>query len=113
MRNVPLTEARARLGELVDQVRYGGEAIGITKGGKAGVVLVPAYIFEEWKAHKDQAFRVLDDIWALNLGQPLTEEESMAWAVEAVDLARREIAAERAAEVAAAREDKNQPVAEE
>lgn len=42
MREIPVTEARAQLSDLVSQVAYGGEPIVLTRHGKALVALVPA-----------------------------------------------------------------------
>jgi prevent-host-death family protein len=107
MQEIPLTDARARLGELVDQVRFSGKPVFLTRSGKPAVALLPRYVYEQWQAQREKAFQVLDDIWTLNLGQPMTDEESMAWAVEAVRQARTEIASERAA--AASVESNSEP----
>lgn len=42
MREIPVTEARSQLSELVSQVAYGGEPVVLTRHGKALVALVPA-----------------------------------------------------------------------
>jgi len=92
---VTVTEARARLGELVDQVRYRGGGVLLTKNGKSVAAIVPAALFEEWKAQRAKDFAVLDRIWAQNLGGDMTEEESIQLAVELVNEVRREERASR------------------
>jgi prevent-host-death family protein len=42
MREIPVTEARAQLSDLVSQVAFGGEPVVLTRHGKALVALVPA-----------------------------------------------------------------------
>lgn len=84
MQNIPLTEARARLGELVDRVRYGGEAIGITKGGKPVAAVVPySYAVRIWH-QKDELMTIVREIREQNRGLGLTEDELTALINEAI-----------------------------
>lgn len=50
MREIPVTEARAQLSDLVSQVAYGGEPVVLTRHGKALVALVPAALLSEAEA---------------------------------------------------------------
>jgi len=50
MREIPVTEARAQLSDLVSQVAYGGEAVVLTRHGKPLVALVPAAVVAEESA---------------------------------------------------------------
>lgn len=92
MQEVSVTEARARFAELVDQVRYRGEGVLLTKSGKPAAALVPARVYEEWQQVQVRGKRALDEIWELNLGEGMTEEEVMEWAVQTV----REVRQQRA-----------------
>jgi prevent-host-death family protein len=47
---IPVTEARAQLSELVNRVGFGKERIVLTRHGKPLVALVPAEILEELDA---------------------------------------------------------------
>ena len=89
MQAISITEARARLGELVDQVRYQGEGVVLTKSGKAAVAIVPVPVYEEWARRRDEFRNALEEIWSLNLGGDMTEDEIMAEAVEMVHEVRR------------------------
>lgn len=50
MREMPVTEARAQLSDLVSQVAYGGEPVVLTRHGKPLVALVPADVVTEGNA---------------------------------------------------------------
>jgi len=50
MREIPVTEARAQLSELVSQVAYGGQPVVLTRHGKALVALVPAALLHDTDA---------------------------------------------------------------
>lgn len=47
---IPVTEARAQLSELINRVGYGKERIILTRHGKPLVALVPAELLEEAEA---------------------------------------------------------------
>lgn len=96
MQDISITEARARLGELVDQVRYQGEGVLLTKSGKRVAALVPTAVYERWVLRRDEFRGALEEIWSLNLGEGMTEEEIMSEAVEMVHEVRRAKAREEA-----------------
>ncbi len=50
MRQIPVTEARAQLSDLVSQVAYGGEPVVLTRHGKPLVALVPAALLYDSEA---------------------------------------------------------------
>ncbi len=50
MREIPVTEARAQLSDLVSQVAYGGEPVVLTRHGKPLVALVPAALVNDSEA---------------------------------------------------------------
>lgn len=50
MESISLTEARAKLGEIASQVRFGGESIVLTKNGESIAAIVPIQIYEKIQA---------------------------------------------------------------
>lgn len=85
MQNIPLTEARARLGELVDQVRYGGEVVGITKGGKPVAAVVPYSYAARIQRRRARILELVDRIQAGVAEAGLTEEAIAALVSEAIE----------------------------
>lgn len=49
MKTLPLSEAKSRLSELVEQVRALDDQVTITRNGRPAAVLVSADEFERWK----------------------------------------------------------------
>jgi len=49
MKTLPLSEAKSRLGSLVERVRAHNEEVVITKNGHAAAVLVSPGEFKSWK----------------------------------------------------------------
>lgn len=49
MKTLPLTEAKAKLSSLIDEVRDRDEEVTITRNGRPVAVLVSADEFESWK----------------------------------------------------------------
>jgi len=94
-KQVTVTEARARLGELVDQVRYRGGGVLLTKNGKSVAAIVPASVYEAWRKDREKLREAVREIQSLNLGGDMTEEESIQWAVDLVHEVRSEIDAEK------------------
>lgn len=86
-----MTEARTRLAELVDQVRYQGVTVTLLKSGKPAAVLVPVELFERWKAERRAAGEAMRRIQA-SVTEPLSDEEAMSLAVEAQKAVRKDTA---------------------
>ncbi len=57
---IPVTEARAQLSDLINRVGYGGERIVLTRHGKPLVALVPATDLEAAPARADEPAVLLD-----------------------------------------------------
>lgn len=72
---VGVTEARGRLGEIVDKVRYQGDTVVLMKSGKPAAAIVPYAMFERWKAERADLFAVVDEIRQRNQGLDMSEEE--------------------------------------
>lgn len=60
MREIPVTEARAQLAELVNQVAYGGESVVLTRHGRRLVALVPVDSLPQERAADAESAVVLD-----------------------------------------------------
>lgn len=70
-----VTEARSRLGELVDQVRYQGDAVVLEKNGRPAAALVPIALFEQLLKHREAAYHVVTDVQAQNEALAIDEDE--------------------------------------
>lgn len=56
-KNIALTEARAKLSDIVNGVMYGGDAYIISKMGKPAAAVVPLEVWEAWQAQSDERER--------------------------------------------------------
>jgi prevent-host-death family protein len=88
-RTIGVTEARNRLGELVDRVRYQGDTVVLVKSGKPAAALVPYSLLEQWRKRREELFAVIDQIHAQNQDLDMNEEELMNFINEAVHEVRR------------------------
>lgn len=57
---IPVTEARAQLSDLINRVGYGGERIVLTRHGKPLVALVPAADLEAAPTRTDEPAVIVD-----------------------------------------------------
>ena len=76
--SISLTDARAKLGELVNQVRYRGDGIMLTKNGEDVAAIVPVGVLEKWQADNQKfldAFHAIQQAMVDEFGV-LTEEEA-------------------------------------
>jgi len=55
---IPLTEARAKLSDIVNGVMYRGDAYIISKLGKPAAAVVPVDVWEAWQAESEERDRV-------------------------------------------------------
>ena len=51
-----VTKARAKFGEIVDQVQYQGDAFIISRHGKPAAAVVPVEVYENWKQQRRMFF---------------------------------------------------------
>lgn len=70
-----VTEARSRLGELVDRVRYQGDAVLLEKNGRPAAALVPIALFAQFIKQREAAYQVVTDVQAQNEALDLDEDE--------------------------------------
>jgi prevent-host-death family protein len=84
MRNVPLSEAKSKLSQLVDELADRGEQVTITRHGRPVAMLVKPDAFESWEATleimRDPEFMadIRQGIKDLDEGRFWTEEEMNA-----------------------------------
>ncbi len=78
MQDISITEARSRLGELVDIVHYQGEGVMLTKSGKPVAALVPAHLFAEWIDRRERLAALVEKARANVAKTGMTEEEIVA-----------------------------------
>ena len=79
-----VTEARSRLGEIVDKVQYQGDTVVLEKNGRPAVAMIPFALFEQFRKNRDAAFRVVTEIQAQNQDLALDEDELLAFVDETV-----------------------------
>ena len=79
-----ITEARSRLGEIVDKARYLGETIVLMKSGKPAAAIVPYALLEQWRREREMLFSVVDEVQMRNVDMKMNEDQLMEFIVEAV-----------------------------
>ncbi len=77
-----ITQARLKLSELVDGVRYQGDTVLLEKSGKPAAVIVPIAAYLTWREQRAAKFDVFRRIQDSVAGK-FTEEEAMSLALEA------------------------------
>lgn len=81
---VGVTEARNRLGELVDQVRYRGDTVVLMKSGKPAAAIVPFELLEQWQKERETLFAVVKEVHERNRDLEMSDDELMAFVNEIV-----------------------------
>lgn len=76
-----VTQARAKFGDLVEQVQYQGDTYIISRNGRPAAAVVPIEVYESWKKDR-QAF--FDLIRQAQEQSPLAPEEADRLASEAI-----------------------------
>lgn len=81
---VGITEARNKLGELVDQVRYRGDTVVLMKSGKPAAAIVPFELLEQWQKERETLFAVVKEVHERNRDLEMSDDELMAFVNEIV-----------------------------
>jgi prevent-host-death family protein len=84
-RELSLTKAREKLGDLVEQVQYQGDTILISRNGKPAVAIVSIEVYESWKRERVAFF---DFIRQSQNSINLTGVQAESLASEAVEAVR-------------------------
>ncbi|MBI3958797.1 MAG: type II toxin-antitoxin system prevent-host-death family antitoxin [Chloroflexi bacterium] len=79
-----ITEARSRLGEIVDKARYLGETVVLMKSGKPAAAIVPYALLEQWRREREKLFAVVDEVQEHNADMKMNEDELMDFIVEVI-----------------------------
>ena len=95
---IPLTDARAKLSDIVNEVMYKGDTYIISKLGKPAVAVVPLDVLEAWQKDskqvaKKQLFDVIDTIQQRHANSPaaqMDEEEFSEFLNECIEEVRTE-----------------------
>ena len=82
-----VTKAREKFGELVEQVQYQGDTYIINRNGKAAAAIVPIEIYESWKRERKAFF---DMIRQAQQTANLASEDADHLASETVDILHRD-----------------------
>ena len=57
-KNISVSQAREKLGDLVEQVQYQGDTYIINRNGKPAAAVVPLEVYESWKLRAPGVFRL-------------------------------------------------------
>lgn len=87
-RSLGITDAKIKLGQLVDEVYYQGDTVLLEKSGRPVAIVVPVGMYRSWQARKDQGFGVIRKVQASIKGK-FTEKAAMSLALEAQQAVRR------------------------
>ena len=83
-RTMGVTEARSRLGEIVDKVQYQGDTVVLEKNGKPAAALISFSLFEKFLKLREEAFQVVAEVQAQNQELDMSEDELLTFVNEAV-----------------------------
>lgn len=104
-KTVSAFEARRQFGSLLNGVDARGDKVVVTRHGEPVAALVPISILVHWRQQREDFLEMWDRLESRNVDlEPLTEDEAMEIALEAVAAVRAEMRAERDAERQAERE---------
>ena len=84
-KKLPLSNAREKLSDLLDQVQYRGDTYIISRHGKPAAAIVPIELYENWKRERKSFF---DFIRQSQRQVDLPEGEAEQIALDAVRMAR-------------------------
>jgi prevent-host-death family protein len=83
-RTMGVTEARSRLGEIVDKVHYQGDTVVLEKNGKPAAALISYALFEKFLKERQEAYQVVTEIQEQNQDLEMNEDELLEFINEAV-----------------------------
>lgn len=89
-RRLGVTEARSRLGAIVDKVQYQGDTVVLEKHGKPAVAVIPYALFEQFRRQRDAAYQVVLDVQRQNEDLELSEDQLLDLIDEAVHTVRKQ-----------------------
>ncbi len=78
-----VTQARAELSTLVEQVQHQGDTYIINRHGKPAAAIVPIQVYEEWKRQRNEFFEFIRQAQQQADLEPQEAEQIAAEAVKA------------------------------
>jgi prevent-host-death family protein len=81
-----LTKARDKFGDLVEQVQYQGVTYIISRNGKPAAAIVPIEVYESWKRERSAFFNLIRQVQE---SVKLTPDEAELISSEAVNATRK------------------------
>ena len=90
LQQIGITEARNKIGELVDRVRYRGDPVVLVKSGKPAAALVPIEWLERYAKERTAAFEVIAEVREQNQDSFASEEELQAFIDENIHAVRKQ-----------------------
>lgn len=92
-RQMGITELRDSLGTVFDEIQFKHNKYIIRRRGKPAGVIVPLYIYENWKRGREWLFELVEKGQEGN--EDMSEDEVMALILEAQEAVRTESAREK------------------
>lgn len=83
-----ISQVRAELGTLVDEVQYENSKYIILRHGKPAVAVVPLHVYEAWKSNRERLFGMIERMQAA--AGDMDPDEAMALVLEAQQAVRAE-----------------------
>lgn len=91
LQQIGITEARNKIGELVDMVRYRGDTVVLVKSGKPAAALVPFEWLERYNKERAAAFQVVAEVRAQNEDLDESEAELQTLINESIQAVRKQV----------------------
>lgn len=88
-KSLGITDAKLKLGQLVDEVYYQGDTVLLEKSGRPVAIVVPVEMYCRWQTKQEKSFALIRQVQESVKGK-FTEEEAMALALEAQQAVRKE-----------------------
>jgi prevent-host-death family protein len=88
-KSIGITDAKVKLGQIVDEVYYQGDTILLEKSGKPVAIVVPVDMYRLWQAKRETSFAMIRQVQE-RVQDKFTEEASMNLALEAQQAVRKE-----------------------
>lgn len=90
LQEISITEARNKIGELVDTVRYRGDTVVLMKSGKPAAAIVPIEWLERYAKQRAAAIQLVAEVREQNKDSFESEAELQAFIAETVQAVRQQ-----------------------
>ena len=87
---IGVTEARSKMGEIVDLVRYRGDTIVLVKSGKPAAAIVPIEWLERYAKERAAAIEAVNQVREQNQASFTSEAELQAFIAENIQAVRQQ-----------------------